>query len=98
LIDVYKDIAKQSKAMKATTVVASADFLPVIFLILFTAHTMAWLMSFCSKRQNRDIEDEDGDDNYNDDAYVNPYRLVPRKEHENYIRYERQMYLDSLRK
>ena len=76
------------------TAVKSADsmFLPVIFLIFFTAHAMAWLMSFCSKRQN------DGDDDDNDDAYVNPYRLVPRKEHENYIRYERQMYLDSLRK
>jgi hypothetical protein len=76
------------------TAVKSADsmFLPVIFLIFFTAHVMAWLMSFCSKRQN------DGDDDDNDDAYVNPYRLVPRKEHENYIRYERQMYLDSLRK
>jgi len=90
LIDVYKDIAKQSKAMKATKAVASADFLPVIFLIIFTAHAMAWLMSFCSKRHN-------GDDGDGDDAYVNPYRIVPRKEHENYIRYERQMYLDSLR-
>jgi hypothetical protein len=67
-----------------------AMFLPVIFLIFFTAHAMAWLMSFCSKRQNGDCDD--------DDAYVNPYRLVPRKEHENYIRYERQEYLDSLRK
>jgi len=67
-----------------------AMFLPVIFLIFFTAHAMAWLMSFCSKRQ-----DDDGD---GDNAYVNPYRIVPRKEHENYIRYERQMYLDSLRK
>jgi hypothetical protein len=77
--------------MKAATAVKSTDsmFLPVIFLIFFTAHAMAWLMSFCSKRQY-----DDGDDN----AYVNPYRLVPRKEHENYIRYERQMYLDSLRK
>jgi hypothetical protein len=25
-------------------------------------------------------------------------RIIPRKEHENYIRYERQEYLDSLRK
>jgi len=71
---------------------ADSMFLPVIFLIFFTAHAMAWLMSFCSKRQN--------DDGYGDgdNAYVNPYRIVPRKEHENYIRYERQMYLDSLRK
>jgi hypothetical protein len=73
----------------AATATKSADamFLPVIFLIFFTAHAMAWLMSLCSKKQ-------DGDDG---DAYVNPYRIVPRKEHENYIRYERQMYLDSLR-
>lgn len=69
---------------------ADSMFLPVIFLIFFTAHAMAWLMSFCSKRQ------DDGDNC--DNAYVNPYRIVPRKEHENYIRYERQMYLDSLRK
>ena len=69
---------------------ADAMFLPVIFLIFFTAHAMAWLMSFCSKRQNGD-----GDD---DNAYTNPYRIIPRKEHENYIRYERQEYLDSLRK
>lgn len=62
-------------------------FLLAIFLVLFTAHAMAWLMSFCCKRQ-------DGDD----DVYTNPYRIVPRKEHENYKRYERQMYLDSLRK
>jgi hypothetical protein len=72
-------------------------FLPVIFLIFFTAHAMAWLMSFCSKRQNDGYGDDDGDDD-DDNAYVNPYRIVPRKEHENYIRYERQMYLDSLRK
>jgi hypothetical protein len=45
-------------------------------------------MSFCSKRQNGDAVD----------AYVNPYRIVPHKEHENYIRYEHQMYLVSLRK
>jgi hypothetical protein len=30
------------------------------------------------------------------EGYVNPYRLVPRKETEEYKRYERQMYLDSL--
>jgi hypothetical protein len=65
-----------------------AMFLPVIFLIFFTAHAMAWLMSFCYKRQNGD----------GDDDYVNPYRIIPRKEHENYIRFERQEYLDSLRK
>ena len=31
------------------------------------------------------------------EEYVNPYRLVPRKEAESYKRYERQMYNDSLR-
>ena len=61
-------------------------FLPAIFIIIFAAHAMAWLMSFCCKRQ---------DDC--DVAYTNPYRIVPRKEHDNYKRYERQMYLDSLR-
>lgn len=61
-------------------------FLLAIFLVLFTAHAMAWLMSFCCKRYD------------DDDVYTNPYRIVPRKEHENYKRYERQMYLDSLRK
>lgn len=59
----------------------------VIFLVVATAHVIAWLMSFCCKRQG-DAEE----------VYVNPYRIVPRKEHENYKRYERQMYLDSLRK
>lgn len=67
-----------------------AMFLPVIFLILFTTHAILWLMSFCSKRQNGDGDDVN--------AYTNPYRIIPRKEHENYIRYERQEYLDSLRK
>ena len=61
----------------------------VIFLVVATAHVMAWLMSFCCKRQG-DAEEVV--------AYTNPYRIVPRKEHENYKRYERQMYLDSLRK
>jgi hypothetical protein len=72
------------------TAAKSADsmFIPVIFIIFFATHAMAWLMSLCSKKQ-------DGDDG--DICYVNPYRIVPRKEHENYIRYERQMYLDSLR-
>jgi|UniRef100_A0A6C0CE09 hypothetical protein len=42
-------------------------------------------MSICYKR---DKDEED---------YVNPYRLVPRKEAESYKRYERQMYNDSLR-
>lgn len=66
-------------------------FLPAIFIIIFAAHAMAWLMSFCCKRHD---SDDGGDDC---DVYVNPYRIVPRKEHDNYKRYERQMYLDSLR-
>lgn len=57
-------------------------FLFAIFLVIFTAHFIVWLMSFCYKRP---------------DNYVNPYRLVPRKEAEEYKRYERQMYNDSLR-
>ena len=57
-------------------------FLSMFFLIVFTAHMMAWILSFCYKEPNE---------------YVNPYRLVPRKEAESYKRYERQMYNDSLR-
>uniref|UniRef100_A0A6C0KAR7 Uncharacterized protein n=1 Tax=viral metagenome TaxID=1070528 RepID=A0A6C0KAR7_9ZZZZ len=58
-------------------------FLFVMFLIIITSHIMVCLMSCCYKRE--------------DDDYVNPYRLVPRKEAESYKRYERQMYNDSLR-
>jgi cation transport ATPase len=65
-------------------------FLFTILLIIFTGHMMAWIMSFFYSpppvnRNNRD-------------NYVNPYRLVPRKETEEYKRYERQQYLDSLRR
>ena len=67
-----------------------AMFLPVIFLIFFTTHAILWLMSCCCRQGYDDSED--------DNAYINPYRIIPRKEHENYIRYERQEYLDSLRK
>uniref|UniRef100_A0A6C0IAF6 Uncharacterized protein n=1 Tax=viral metagenome TaxID=1070528 RepID=A0A6C0IAF6_9ZZZZ len=51
---------------------------------------MAWIMSFFYSPPpvNRD----------NRGNYVNPYRLVPRKETEEYKRYERQQYLDSLRR
>jgi len=56
-------------------------FLQMIFLIFFTAHAMAWIMSFCCKIQD-----------------TNPYRIIPREEHENYKRYERQEYLDSFRR
>jgi hypothetical protein len=54
-----------------------------MFLIVSTAHLMAWIMSFFDSPR---------------DDYVNPYRLVPRKEHENYKRYERQEYNDSMRR
>ena len=60
-------------------------FLFAIFLIVLTTHIAALLMSIFYKR---DKDEED---------YVNPYRLVPRKEAESYKRYERQMYNDSLR-
>jgi uncharacterized membrane protein YgcG len=64
-------------------------FLFTILLIIFTGHMMAWIMSFFySPPVNRD----------NRGNYVNPYRLVPRKETEEYKRYERQQYLDSLRR
>jgi hypothetical protein len=58
-------------------------FLFVMLLIIITSHIMVCLMSCCYKRE--------------DDDYVNPYMLVPRKEAESYKRYERQMYNDSLR-
>ena len=61
-------------------------FLFAIFLIFFTTQAMVWVISFCCKRP------DDGDE------YINPYRIVPREEHENYKRYERQEYLDSFRK
>jgi hypothetical protein len=65
-------------------------FLFTILLIIFTGHMMAWIMSFFYSPPpvNRD----------NRGNYVNPYRLVPRKETEEYKRYERQQYLDSLRR
>lgn len=61
----------------------SADLFVAFFLIVFVTHIMAWFLSFCYKRPDED--------------YVNPYRLVPRKEAESYKRYERQQYNDSLR-
>jgi hypothetical protein len=57
-------------------------FLFFIFLIIFTAHLMAWIISFFCKTQ---------------DDYINPYRLVPREEADSYKRYERQEYQDSLK-
>ena len=60
-----------------------AMFLFALFRVVFVTHVIAVLMSFCIKRPDED--------------YVNPYRLVPRKEAESYKRYERQMYNDSLR-
>jgi hypothetical protein len=79
---------------KATNVAAATNvdamFLPVIFIIFFTTHAILWVMSCCCRQGYDDSDD--------DNAYTNPYRIIPRKEHENYIRYERQEYLDSLRK
>ena len=58
-------------------------FLVCIFLIVFTAHLMAWCVSlFYSVPED----------------YVNPYRIVPRQEHENYKRYIREEYRDSMRR
>lgn len=73
---------KLLKAVKMAGVIGA--FLLCIFLIIITTHLMAWVMSFFNS-----VPDED---------YVNPYRLVPRKEHENYKRYERQEYNDSMRR
>ena len=80
-----------AKATTNATNVNNVDamFLPVIFLIFFSTHAILWLMSCCCRQ---------GYDDSDDNAYTNPYRIIPRKEHENYIRYERQEYLDSLRK
>lgn len=66
-----------------STMTAFAMFLFCIFLIIFAAHTMAWIMSFFYSTP---------------DNYTNPYRLVPREESETYKRYERQQYLDSFRR
>jgi hypothetical protein len=60
-------------------------FLFFVLLIIFTAHTMAWILSFCCKQPE------------GTEGYVNPYRIIPREESEIYKRYERQLYLDSLR-
>ncbi len=57
-------------------------FLFMFFLIVFTAHMMAWILSFCYK------EPED---------YVNPYRLIPHEEAESYKRYIKREYEDSLK-
>lgn len=58
-------------------------FLFMIALIIFTAQVIVWIIS-CFYNIQED--------------YVNAYRLAPlRKDHENYKRYERQQYLDSLR-
>jgi hypothetical protein len=62
-----------------------ALFLFALFLVISVTHVMAFLMSFCIEKPKEKEE------------YVNPYRLVPRKEAESYKRYERQMYNDSLR-
>jgi hypothetical protein len=54
-------------------------------LAFFMSMVIVWITSFADKT-HKEYEN-----------YVNPYRLVPRKEAESYKRYERQQYLDSLR-
>jgi hypothetical protein len=81
---------KATAKKKQSTMTFFDLFLFTILLIIFTGHMMAWIMSFFYSPPpvNRD----------NRGNYVNPYRLVPRKETEEYKRYERQQYLDSLRR
>jgi hypothetical protein len=83
---------KEAAKKKQITMTFFDLFLFTILLIIFTGHMMAWILSFFYSPPpvNRDNRD-------NRDNYVNPYRLVPRKETEEYKRYERQQYLDSLR-
>jgi len=101
LIDVVKIIiskhtpekqqrSSKEAAKKQITMTFFDLFLFTILLIIFTGHMMAWIMSFFYSPPpvNRD----------NRNNYVNPYRLVPRKETEEYKRYEKQQYLDSLRR
>jgi hypothetical protein len=59
-----------------------ALFITGFFLIFFTANLMAYIASICIRRPA---------------DYVNQYKLLIREEHENYKRYERREYLDSLR-
>jgi hypothetical protein len=66
-----------------------AMFLFALFLVVFVTHVMAFIMSFFMGKPNGMGKPKE--------EYVNPYRLVPRKEAESYKRYERQMYNDSLR-
>jgi hypothetical protein len=82
--------SKEEAKKKQSTMTFFDLFLFTILLIIFTGHMMAWIMSFFYSPPpvNRD----------NRGNYVNPYRLVPRKETEEYKRYERQQYLDSLRR
>jgi len=85
-----KQQSKEEAKKKQSTMTFFDLFLFTILLIIFTGHMMAWIMSFFYSpppvnRNNRG-------------NYVNPYRLVPRKETEEYKRYERQQYLDSLRR
>jgi len=82
--------AATAKQPQRSTMTFFDLFLFTILLIIFTGHMMAWIMSFFYSPPpvNRD----------NRGNYVNPYRLVPRKETEEYKRYERQQYLDSLRR
>jgi hypothetical protein len=58
-------------------------FIVAIFLYVFTTIMIINIMSIFVKKP--------------DEEYVNPYRLVPRKETEEYKRYERREYLNSLR-
>ena len=61
------------------------ELLMCFALAFFMSMVIVWITSFTDKK-HKEYEN-----------YVNPYRLVPRKEAESYKRYERQQYLDSLR-
>ena len=61
------------------------ELLMCFALAFFMSMVIVWITSFTDKT-HKEYEN-----------YVNPYRLVPRKEAESYKRYERQQYLDSLR-
>jgi hypothetical protein len=58
-------------------------FIVAILLYVFTTIMIINIMSIFVKKP--------------DEEYVNPYRLVPRKETEEYKRYERREYLNRLR-
>lgn len=76
---------QQSKSERQSGTMASLiiAFLMCMILNIIATLVCVWVVSFFYKPP---------------DNYVNNYRIVPREEHENYKRYERQEYLDSLRR